>query len=500
MLLQATTSPASTAVRRRSSSLAVAHGFANVIAELSEIEEIRINSVDPSGTTGGAGAGDTFNIIGDFSGTSLRLNTITIDGDAGDDTIDISALSSAHRIVFRSNGGHDTIIGTLREQDVIELPEGTTLADYEVTIDDETGMTTLVGDDYSVTFSTSGGMPQVGTDDGNDDDDDDDGEVTPPSLGSTVGGTAVADVLLGTEGVDIIRALGDDDLIDGLGGRDLLFGDAGDDVILGGGGDDMMYGDAGADRLFGGDGRDMINAGSGDDTVYGDAGDDIFVTASGDGNDTYYGDDGSDTLDMSTIGANVTVDLGTGFMMGGSAFSSLTGSDTLWGVENVVTGSRQRHHHGKFCREHHGRSRRQRHFPLPVGSRCQWRHHRRLPAWRQARPVGDRQQQRDQRQPVVHAGDRKRFHRGRPAAGHPGDARGRRIHRRRGQYVRKRHGRVPREHQGRARSLHDGLQSLDNKGGRRFGVACLLASTWSGSLTTIANHVAGMACPATCIR
>ena len=85
--------------------------FANVIAELTEIEEIRINGVDPSGTTGGAGAGDTFNVFGDFSGTSLRLNTITIDGDAGNDTIDISALTSAHRIVFRSNGGNDTIIG-----------------------------------------------------------------------------------------------------------------------------------------------------------------------------------------------------------------------------------------------------------------------------------------------------------------------------------------------------------------------------------------------------
>ena len=338
MLLQETTSPASTADDRDRHHPQRHQIRESIIAELSEIEEIRINGVDPRERQRSR-SGDTFKIIGNFSGTSLRLNTITIDGDAGDDTIDISALTSAHRIVFRSNGGHDTIIGTLREQDVIELPEGTTLADYEVTIDDETGMTTLVGDDYSVTFSTSGGMPQVGTDDGNDDDDDDDGEVTPPSLGSTVGGTAVADVLLGTEGVDIIRALGDDDLVDGLGGRDLLFGDAGDDVILGGGGDDMMYGDAGADRLFGGDGRDMINAGSGDDTVYGDAGDDIFVTASGDGNDTYYGDDGSDTLDMSTIGANVTVDLGTGFMMGGSAFSSLTGSDTLWGVENVVTGS-----------------------------------------------------------------------------------------------------------------------------------------------------------------
>ena len=35
----------------------------------------------------------------------------------------ISSLSSAHRIVFRSNGGNDTIVGTLRPQDVIELGE-----------------------------------------------------------------------------------------------------------------------------------------------------------------------------------------------------------------------------------------------------------------------------------------------------------------------------------------------------------------------------------------
>ena len=56
---------------------------ASIIAELREIEEVRINGVDPTGASGAAGAGDTFEIIGDFSGTSLRLNTITIDGDSG---------------------------------------------------------------------------------------------------------------------------------------------------------------------------------------------------------------------------------------------------------------------------------------------------------------------------------------------------------------------------------------------------------------------------------
>ena len=76
----------------------------------------------PGGPVGGnAGGNDTVQIIGDFTGTSLALNTITIDGTAGDDTVDISQLTSAHRIVFRSNGGNDTIVGTLRPQDVIEL-------------------------------------------------------------------------------------------------------------------------------------------------------------------------------------------------------------------------------------------------------------------------------------------------------------------------------------------------------------------------------------------
>ena len=140
---------------------------------LREIEEIRINGVDPSGTAGTAGRRH-LPVIGDFSGTSLRLNTITIDGDAGDDTIDISALTSAHRIVFRSNGGNDTIIGTLRPQDVIELPDGATAADYTSRLTDERR------DDYdqrrrSITFS----FTAVGSGRRRCDGDDDDEPMTP---------------------------------------------------------------------------------------------------------------------------------------------------------------------------------------------------------------------------------------------------------------------------------------------------------------------------------
>ena len=154
---------------------------ASIIAELREIEEIRIYGLDPAGGTTTVGGGDSIQVIGNFANTSLRPNTITIDGRAGDDTIDISALTSAHRIVFKSNGGNDTIIGTLRPQDVIDLPAGTTIADYETTIGED-GMTTLTSDDHTITFSAPNGMPVLGHDDDDDDDnvydhDDDDDET-----------------------------------------------------------------------------------------------------------------------------------------------------------------------------------------------------------------------------------------------------------------------------------------------------------------------------------
>jgi hypothetical protein len=48
---------------------------------------------------------------------------------------------------------------------------------------------------------------------------------------------------------------------------------------------------------------------------------------------------GTDTLDMSAATANVTVDLGTGLLGKGTASSRQTGTDTLWDIENVITGS-----------------------------------------------------------------------------------------------------------------------------------------------------------------
>ncbi|PZR94843.1 MAG: calcium-binding protein [Stutzerimonas stutzeri] len=209
----------------------------------------------------------------------------------------------------------------------------------------------------------------VGSGDDEDDEDcgcDDDDVATPPpgspSGGALRGGTAQADVLVGTVGADNLVGLAGDDVLIGEGGddrivtgegsdfadagegSDIVFLGAGDDHGFGGAGDDALYGEAGDDRVFGGAGDDRIEGGVGSDTVVGGAGDDLILASVGDGNDTYHGDDlaggaGIDTLDMSAISAAITVDLGSGLLGRGSAVSAQSGHDTLWGIENVATGS-----------------------------------------------------------------------------------------------------------------------------------------------------------------
>ena len=129
-------------------------GGEEVIAELDNIEELVINDDGVPAGGGGVG-GDTVLVLGDFSGTSLALETITINGTSGDDTVDITGLASAHRIVFRSNGGNDTIIGELRPQDVVELAPGLTRDDYDDPVfDPSTGLWTIsqTGGGHSITY------------------------------------------------------------------------------------------------------------------------------------------------------------------------------------------------------------------------------------------------------------------------------------------------------------------------------------------------------------
>ncbi len=115
----------------------------SILAQLDNIEEIKINSLLTTaqnndgvvnGTAPGA-PGDVVQVIGNFAApfTSLAFNTIRIAGSSANDTIDISGLTSAHRVVFDANGGTDTFIGTVRPQDVITGIPGLSAGDPHVT-------------------------------------------------------------------------------------------------------------------------------------------------------------------------------------------------------------------------------------------------------------------------------------------------------------------------------------------------------------------------------
>ncbi|WP_281270379.1 peroxidase family protein [Pelagibacterium sediminicola] len=362
-----------------------------IIAELTEIEEIVVNGggVSASGDFGG----DTVEMYGSFDvSTSLRPDTITVIGSKGNDTVNISSLLSNHRIVFRGAGGNDIIIGALRPQDVIVLATGKTIADY-IAVEHGDGSTSITSEDHTVTFWATDGLPQFTTqqpddeddetpdtdgqqpdgwddhhddddddnqndDDQDDDDDDDDDDIdVAPSVSGPITGTADDDVLLGTSaadlilgmagtdyiisgaGADVIRAGEGDDLVDAGAGRDIVFAGDGDDELFGGADDDVLYGEDGNDWLSGGAGNDLLDGGSGDDTVFGGEGDDMFIGRRDDGDDSYDGGAGIDTLDLGALNQAVEVDLGTGIGGRGSVTGAQSGTDMLYGIENVTTGS-----------------------------------------------------------------------------------------------------------------------------------------------------------------
>ena len=145
---------------------------ASIVAELDNIEEIVINTLNVSANdgngvpNGGSNDGDTVQIFGNFVGTSLNFSTITITGSAADDTVDISSLQSAHRIVFKSNGGNDIIVGNLRPQDVVELPSGQDLSTYSLQ-NAGNGLMTYTNGSHSISF-TGAVPPQFQNSAGND--------------------------------------------------------------------------------------------------------------------------------------------------------------------------------------------------------------------------------------------------------------------------------------------------------------------------------------------
>ncbi len=96
-----------------------------------------------------------------------------------------------------------------------------------------------------------------------------------PQVPSECEGMTFAEVIVGTEGDDVIAGGAGNNLIFGLGGNDNLAGGNASDCIVGGPGDDTIAGNNGADVLLGGDNNDGLSGGNGSDYLDGGAGTDL---------------------------------------------------------------------------------------------------------------------------------------------------------------------------------------------------------------------------------
>ena len=94
------------------------------------------------------------------------------------------------------------------------------------------------------------------------------------------------DVLYGNDGADRLSGEGGDDIVDGSYGNDTLLGGSGDDDLLGGSDEDVLYGEEGADFVDGNSGNDILDGGAGDDNLFGGDGQDTYLFGKGDGHDT----------------------------------------------------------------------------------------------------------------------------------------------------------------------------------------------------------------------
>jgi Ca2+-binding RTX toxin-like protein len=180
-------------------------------------------------------------------------------------------------------------------------------------------------------------------------------------------GTSGDDVVLGTDGPDVIDTGFGNDTVCGGGGDDVITTRAGIDWVDGGDGNDTIrlgarndtaYGGAGADVINGGGGVDYIEGGPDDDTIWdsfgadtqihGNDGDDLFVVGRGEANHIY-GGNGSDRVDFRSMPEGLIIGLGDQTSDRNGIFDIFTSieeargskhDDTIYGsaVDNILIG------------------------------------------------------------------------------------------------------------------------------------------------------------------
>jgi len=239
---------------------------------------------------------------------------------------------------FSEDGRHLFLMNQVTDRiEVYETAGWTLIGEVDPGVDvtrlglfDPRGAMDLVGDGSLLLLTTDSGLRVVDL---------------ASRLAPTINGTAGADVLYGTVGVDTLN---------GEGGDDSLSGGANGDILNGLGGADTLNGGAGGDVLNGGDGIDTVSyAGSGtgvyvrlfNNTAFGgDAGGDTLSgieNASGSSfNDDLRGSSGVNVLDGAAGDDYLEGQGGNDTLVGGLGADTLVGGvggDTLNGGDGIDT-------------------------------------------------------------------------------------------------------------------------------------------------------------------
>lgn len=259
--------------------------------------QITIDAMIQDITVNLAGGDDRLTML-DMS--AANLITVAINGERGNDTIDLSKATRVGTLLIRADGGdgNDKLIGSEFSEsllggagdDVINAAAG------DDQIEGGDGNDLLNGGVGNDSITAGAGNDELNGGVGND-------SLVGESGNDTVNGESGDDTLQGNFGDDVLNGSTGNDSISGGLGRDALIGAAGNDTLDGGHNDDTILGHSGSDLILasngndfarGGDGNDTINGGDGDDTLFGENGDDLI--GGFDGHDFMTGDAGSDTL------------------------------------------------------------------------------------------------------------------------------------------------------------------------------------------------------------
>jgi Ca2+-binding RTX toxin-like protein len=240
------------------------------------------NPGDGSDIVEGQGGFDTLQFNGANIGESININAnggrVLFTRDIGNVSMDLNGIQ---QINFSALGGADTIhVGDLTGTDVTQ-----------VNLDLSSPAGSGTGDGAADTVIVDGTNAN------------DTIVITGQGASASVLGLQAAVNITGSEGASdslVIHALGGDD---GINASQLAAGviDLTED---GGAGNDLLLGSQGNDIIIGGDGNDFIQGNQGSDVALMGAGDDTFQWNPGHGSDTLEGQGGNDTLLF--FGANIS--------------------------------------------------------------------------------------------------------------------------------------------------------------------------------------------------